>query len=40
MSTSDVVFAGSIPVTYDLDLGPLLFVPDAKDLAERLWTLI
>jgi ubiquinone/menaquinone biosynthesis C-methylase UbiE len=36
MSTSDVVFAGSIPATYDRYLGPLLFEPYAQDLAERL----
>jgi ubiquinone/menaquinone biosynthesis C-methylase UbiE len=36
MSTSDAVFAGSIPATYDRYLGPIFFEPYAEDLAERL----
>jgi len=36
MTGSDTVFAGSIPALYDRYLGPLLFQPFARDLAERL----
>jgi trans-aconitate methyltransferase len=36
MSTTDVIFAGSIPELYDRYLGPLLFEPYAEDLAGRL----
>jgi ubiquinone/menaquinone biosynthesis C-methylase UbiE len=36
MATSDTVFAGSIPATYDRYLGPMLFAPYAKDMADRL----
>jgi SAM-dependent methyltransferase len=36
MSTTDVIFAGSIPELYDRYLGPLLFEPYAEDLARRL----
>jgi SAM-dependent methyltransferase len=32
---SDVIFAGSIPASYDHYLGPLLFIPYAEDLAGR-----
>lgn len=35
MSGSDAVFAGSIPALYDELLGPLKFVPYARDLAQR-----
>ncbi|HMG46630.1 MAG TPA: methyltransferase domain-containing protein [Allosphingosinicella sp.] len=35
MSGSDTLFAGSIPALYDRLLGPLLFEPYARDLAER-----
>ena len=35
MTTSDAVFAGSIPGLYDRYLGPLLFEPYAETLAER-----
>jgi ubiquinone/menaquinone biosynthesis C-methylase UbiE len=35
MSGTDAIFAGSIPALYDRCLGPLLFVPYARDLAAR-----
>lgn len=35
MSTTDTVFAGSIPALYHQHLGPLLFEPYARDLAGR-----
>jgi SAM-dependent methyltransferase len=35
MTGSDSVFAGSIPALYDRCLGPLLFVPYARDIAAR-----
>jgi ubiquinone/menaquinone biosynthesis C-methylase UbiE len=35
MIESDTAFTGSIPALYDRCLGPLLFEPYAKDLAER-----
>jgi ubiquinone/menaquinone biosynthesis C-methylase UbiE len=35
MSTSDTVFAGSIPGLYDRCLGPLLFEPYADEVARR-----
>jgi SAM-dependent methyltransferase len=35
---NDVTFAGAIPENYDRYLGPLLFVPYARDLANRLPT--
>lgn len=35
MSDGDTVFAGSIPALYDRCLGPLLFVPYARDIAAR-----
>jgi len=35
MSSTDAVFAGSIPALYDRLLGPLLFEPFARDLAAR-----
>lgn len=35
MSGTDAVFAGSVPALYDRCLGPLLFVPYAKDIAAR-----
>ena len=35
MTTSDTVFAGSIPGLYDRHLGPLLFEPYAEEVAER-----
>ena len=36
MATSDTLFTGSIPATYDRYLGPLLFEPFARDLAQRV----
>lgn len=36
MATSDKVFAGSIPETYDRYLVPLIFEPYALELAERV----
>lgn len=36
MSASDAAFSGSIPALYDRCLGPLLFEPYARDLAERV----
>jgi len=36
MSVTDVAFAGSIPALYEQHLGPLLFVPYAEDMAERV----
>ena len=36
MSSSDTAFSGSIPALYDRCLGPLLFEPYARDLAERV----
>jgi ubiquinone/menaquinone biosynthesis C-methylase UbiE len=36
MTTGDTVFTGSIPALYDRYLGPLLFAPYARDLAERV----
>jgi ubiquinone/menaquinone biosynthesis C-methylase UbiE len=36
MAEADAVFAGSIPALYDRYLGPFLFAPYARDLAERL----
>lgn len=36
MSSSDTVFAGSIPALYDRYLVPLLFEPYAEDLARRV----
>lgn len=36
MATTDTVFQGSIPATYDRYLGPLIFAPYAADLARRL----
>jgi SAM-dependent methyltransferase len=36
MSASDTAFTGSIPALYDRCLGPLLFEPYARDLAERI----
>ena len=36
MRDADVAFAGSIPALYERYLGPLLFEPYARDLAERL----
>lgn len=35
MTSTDAVFAGSIPALYDRYLGPLLFEPYAKDIAAR-----
>jgi len=35
MTGSDSLFAGSIPALYDRCLGPLLFVPYARDIAAR-----
>jgi ubiquinone/menaquinone biosynthesis C-methylase UbiE len=35
MSSTDAAFSGSIPALYDRILGPLLFEPYARDLAER-----
>jgi SAM-dependent methyltransferase len=35
VSGTDAIFAGSIPALYDRCLGPLLFVPYARDLAAR-----
>jgi ubiquinone/menaquinone biosynthesis C-methylase UbiE len=35
MSSTDAVFAGSIPALYDQYLGPLLFAPYAGDIAAR-----
>jgi ubiquinone/menaquinone biosynthesis C-methylase UbiE len=35
MTASDIVFAGSIPARYDRSLGPLLFEPYARIVAER-----
>jgi SAM-dependent methyltransferase len=35
MTGGDAVFAGSVPALYDRCLGPLLFVPYARDLAAR-----
>jgi SAM-dependent methyltransferase len=35
MSGTDVLFTGSIPALYDHCLGPLLFVPYARDIAAR-----
>src|SRR5712664_1352998 len=34
--TTDAVFSGSIPSLYDRYLGPLIFEPYAKDLANRV----
>ena len=36
MGASDSAFSGSIPALYDRCLGPLLFEPYARDLAERV----
>lgn len=36
MTEADKVFAGAIPALYDRYLGPLIFEPYARDLAERL----
>ena len=36
MEASDTAFSGSIPALYDRCLGPLLFEPYARDLAERV----
>jgi ubiquinone/menaquinone biosynthesis C-methylase UbiE len=36
MSSTDAAFSGSIPQLYDRCLGPLLFEPYARDLAERV----
>ena len=36
MPTENVAFVGSIPENYDRYLGPVLFEPYAKDLAERI----
>ena len=36
MTSSDAVFAGSMPANYDRYLGPMLFAPHAKDMAQRL----
>jgi ubiquinone/menaquinone biosynthesis C-methylase UbiE len=36
MTKADTVFAGSIPSLYDRYLGPLIFEPYARDLANRL----
>jgi len=36
MSSTDAAFSGSIPALYDRCLGPLLFEPFARDLAERV----
>ena len=36
MASSDAAFSGSIPALYDRCLGPLLFEPYARDLAERI----
>jgi ubiquinone/menaquinone biosynthesis C-methylase UbiE len=36
MSATDAAFSGSIPALYDRCLGPLLFEPYARDLAERV----
>jgi ubiquinone/menaquinone biosynthesis C-methylase UbiE len=36
MTSSDTVFAGSIPANYNRYLGPMLFAPYAQDLARRL----
>ncbi len=35
MSGGDAVFAGSVPALYDRCLGPLLFLPYARDIAAR-----
>jgi ubiquinone/menaquinone biosynthesis C-methylase UbiE len=35
MSASDAAFAGSIPGLYDQHLGPLLFEPFAREIAQR-----
>ncbi len=39
MTSSDTVFAGSIPATYDRYLGPMLFAPYGEALAHRLSTM-
>jgi ubiquinone/menaquinone biosynthesis C-methylase UbiE len=36
MSTQPSSFSGSIPANYDLYLGPLLFLPYAEDIAQRI----
>jgi ubiquinone/menaquinone biosynthesis C-methylase UbiE len=36
MKTVDTIFSGSIPSLYDRYLGPLIFEPYAKDLANRV----
>jgi ubiquinone/menaquinone biosynthesis C-methylase UbiE len=36
MTSSDTIFAGSIPATYDRYLGPMLFAPYGEALAHRL----
>jgi ubiquinone/menaquinone biosynthesis C-methylase UbiE len=36
MSATDAAFSGSIPALYDRCLGPFLFEPYARDLAERV----
>ena len=36
MSSTDAAFSGSIPALYDRCLGPLLFEPYARDMAERV----
>ena len=36
MSSTDAAFSGSMPALYDRCLGPLLFEPYARDLAERV----
>ncbi len=36
MSDTDKAFTGSIPAVYDRYLGPLIFQPYAKDMADRL----
>jgi ubiquinone/menaquinone biosynthesis C-methylase UbiE len=40
MTSTDAVFAGSIPALYDRYLGPLLFEPYARDIAERAAALV
>jgi ubiquinone/menaquinone biosynthesis C-methylase UbiE len=36
MTSSDTVFAGSIPALYDRYMGPMIFAPYAEDTARRL----
>ena len=38
MTSSDAMFAGSIPAAYDRYLGPMFFEPYAQDLALRIET--